>query len=896
MQVILTHENADFDAIASLLAAHKLYPGAQPVLPHRVNRNVKAFLHLYGTAFPLVDPDTLARGQHVQRVILVDTQKLTFVRGMGKEINQVLVIDHHTPPDSIPVGWRFQSEPLGAATTLLVEAISTRLIPIAPAEATLMLTGIYEDTGSLTYASTTPRDLRAAAWLIDQGADLETTAEFLDHPLSAVQQQIYRDLKEHVETQEIDGHPIVLSWAGSPPDTEEEISTLAHKLRNFLDPSALFILVGIGDNTQLVARSATDDINVSEVAEHLGGGGHDRAAAALIHDRTPTEVLDALRAKLPGYVQPRTKVRDLMSYGVRTVRPNDPIKRAATKMLQTGHEGFPVVDEAHHVVGLVTRNAVDRAQQHGLDEEPVRRIMQPGTVSVAPEDAIERVRALMIQTGWGQIPVTMNGKVAGVVTRTDLIRLSPSAPTTERQKIANLMEQAIPAPLLALIHEIGAQAADSEYVIYFVGGIVRDLLLGQDIADVDLVVEGDAIDLGRALVERFGGEIRSHSRFGTVKWLLPDDIWSTVHDGDGASAPAPAPAPGRRGGITSLPDFIDLVTARTEFYEHPTALPMVSRSSIKQDLHRRDFTINTLAIRLDPQRWGELLDFYGGQADLEAGVIRVLHSLSFVDDPTRILRAARFEARLGFQIDKRSEALIAEALSLLDRVTGERIRHEFDLIFQEAKPEAALDRLEAFGALAQIHGALTCDAWLKGRFRQVREAFDFALWEMDAGVDERYLYWALFLHRLDAKAFDQVHRRMKLSRRLVDAHESRARTAEALQHVATLLREQETVNPSEVVAHLEPFNLDDLALAWLVTDAPTLRQILERFAGDWRDVAPALDGEDLKAMGFDPGPIFREILGALKRARLDGKVDSREEERALVRERFGSPSGIDDSR
>jgi tRNA nucleotidyltransferase (CCA-adding enzyme) len=323
---------------------------------------------------------------------------------------------------------------------------------------------------------------------------------------------------------------------------------------------------------------------------------------------------------------------------------------------------------------------------------------------------------------------------------------------------------------------------------------------------------------------------------------------------------------------------------------------MVSRSSIKQDLHRRDFTINTLAIRLDPQRWGELLDFYGGQADLEAGVIRVLHSLSFVDDPTRILRAARFEARLGFQIDKRSEALIAEALSLLDRVTGERIRHEFDLIFQEAKPEAALDRLEAFGALAQIHGALTCDAWLKGRFRQVREAFDFALWEMDAGVDERYLYWALFLHRLDAKAFDQVHRRMKLSRRLVDAHESRARTAEALQHVATLLREQETVNPSEVVAHLEPFNLDDLALAWLVTDAPTLRQILERFAGDWRDVAPALDGEDLKAMGFDPGPIFREILGALKRARLDGKVDSREEERALVRERFGSPSGIDDSR
>lgn len=884
MQVILTHENADFDAIASLLAAHKLYPSAQPVLPHRVNRNVRSFLALYGTGFPLVDPNTLARGQHVQRVILVDTQKLTFVRGMGKEIDQVLVIDHHTPPASIPVGWRFQSEALGAATTLLVEAISTRLIPIEPAEATLMLTGIYEDTGSLTYASTTARDLRAAAWLIDQGADLETTAEFLDHPLSAIQQQIYRDLKEHVETQEINGHALVLSWANSPPETEEEISTLAHKLRNYLDPSALFILVSIGDNTQLVARSATDDINVGEVAEYFNGGGHDRAAAALIHDRTPTDVLDELRRQLPAYVQPRTKVRDLMSLGVRTVRPDDTIHHTSQKMLQTGHEGFPVVDEAQHVIGLVTRNAVDRAQQHGLDKEPVRRIMQPGTISVVPEDAIERVRALMIQSGWGQIPVTMDGQVAGVVTRTDLIQLSPSAPTSERQKITALMERAIPAPLLALIHEIGAHAAARQYVIYFVGGIVRDLLLNQDIADVDLVVEGDAIDLGRALVQQFGGEMRSHSRFGTVKWLLPDNIWAAVYNGD----LAPTAPPRRHGGITSLPNFIDLVTARTEFYEHPTALPMVSRSSIKQDLHRRDFTINTLAIRLDPQRWGDLLDFYGGQADLEAGVIRVLHSLSFVDDPTRILRAVRFEARLGFQIDKRSEALIAEALALLDRVTGERIRHEFDLIFQETEPEAALDRLNAFGALTQIHSALTCDAWLRARFQRVRETFDRPLWEMDDSEATPFLYWAIFLYRLNDRAFEQINGRMKLSRRLVDVHQAQARACAILDQVSAILGARETVQPSEIVTHLDPLSLDDLALAWLVRDEPALRGILERFASTWRKVVPILDGDDLKAMGFEPGPIFREILGALRCARLDGAVVSREDETDLVYERFGS--------
>lgn len=884
MQIILTHENADFDAIASLLAAHKLYPGAKPVLPHRINRNVQAFLSLYGPGFPFVDPDSLPRGQHVQRVILVDTQKLTFVRGMGKEIDQVLVIDHHAPPDSTPEGWRFQSETIGAATTLLVEAISARLIPISPVEATLLLAGIYEDTGTLTYASTTPRDLRACAWLIDQGADLEVATEFLEHPLTSTQQQIYDDLKDHMETWEIDGHPVVLAWAESPPDTEEEVSTLAHKLRNLLEPSALFVLVQIGDNTQLVARSATDDINVAAIAEEFGGGGHDRAAAALIRERRVEDVTEELRHVLPDYVQPRIKVRDLMSYGVRTVSPDDTVEKVSQQMLQTGHEGFPVVDEDRHVIGLVTRNAVDRAVQHQLGQQPVRKIMQPGTVRVSPEDSAERVRALMIQTGWGQIPVTRNDRLIGVVTRTDMIRLEPSAQTAERQKIAHLMEEAIPAPLLDLIREIGAQAAEAGYVIYFVGGIVRDLLLGQDIVDVDLVVEGDAIDLAETMAELYGGETRTHRRFGTAKWLLPDDIWEQMRERRSHRASKYDDATPRGRSVTgeTLPPFIDLVTARTEFYDHPTALPMVASSSIKQDLHRRDFTINTLAIRLDPQRWGELLDFYGGRADLEAGVIRVLHSLSFVDDPTRILRAARFEVRLGFQIDQRSEALIAEALPLLDRVTGERIRHELDLIFQESRPEAVLDRLESVGALGQIHPALTSDAWIKKRFKLLRSEFDAELWEMNQPDDLRRLHWALFTWRMNKKEFKQLQIRLKLPNQLLDLHECRDALLDALNEI------KDKERTSEIVARLERFDVDALAVGWLVTDDARTRAKLEHYAERWRHVEPALDGNDLKAMGFEPGPIYRKILGALKRARLNGAVESREDEIALVREQFAA--------
>ena len=868
MHIILTHENADFDAIASLLGAHKLYPNAQPVLPLRINRNVQAFLDLYGAELPFVNREIIPRGRRVKRVILVDTQSLTSIRGMGpsKTPPAVLIIDHHTPPTNLPDGWRFRGERLGATTTLLIEALSSRLISISRVEATLMLTGIYEDTGTLTYGATSPRDLRAAAWLMDQGASLDIATEFLEHPLTSAQQSIYSALRDHAETLELDGHPITLSWAQSPPHVEEEISTLAHKLRELYDPSAVCIVVQLGRHAQLVARSTTDDINVADIARHFGGGGHDRAAAALIRDASAPDVRDELRELLPTFVRPRIKVRDLMSHGVRTVQPHAPIALLAQQMVRTGHEGFPVIGPGGRVMGLVTRNAVDRALQHRWERQPVHRIMREGEVTVAPEDSADRVRTLMIHSGWGQIPVVENQRVIGVVTRTDMIRMPPTAQESARQIIAQRLADAFPAPLLTLIQQIGTTAADRGYSIYFVGGIVRDLLLNQPLVDVDLVVEGDAIALGEALAHTFAGEIHSHSRFGTVKWTLPEDIWQKQ------ALPLPRP----KSKIKNLKS-IDLVTARTEFYERPTALPTVERSSIKQDLHRRDFTINTLAIRLNPQRWGDLLDFYGGKADLEAGIIRVLHSLSFVDDPTRILRAARFETRLGFQIDPRSESLIASALPLLDRMTGGRIRHELDLIFKERVPEAVLERLQNLGALRQIHPQLGCDAWLHARFARLREAQSLAWWECDSDAKRRFLHWALFFYRLPADAINFLVRRLLIPGSIGAGVKLLPTLPQALADLRPLTQ------PSVLTQHLAALPLDVQAVAWLATDDGLLRENLAHYARTWRHIVPTLTGKDLKAMGLPPGPLYRDIFIAIRAAKLDGAMTSVAEEVALVK-------------
>ncbi len=877
MRVILTHENADFDAIASLMGAHKLYPSALPVLPRRINRNVQAFLALYGAELPFVDPNMLPRGRRIRRVILVDTQSITSVRGMGQELDEVLIIDHHTPPQSLPPGWVFRGEMLGATTTMLVEVLSARLIPVSRIEATLMLSGIYEDTGALTYSATTARDLRAAAWLLDRDASLQITNEFLYHPLSPAQHAIYEMLLDNMETLQMEGHNVIIAWAQAPPGTDEEISTLAHKLRDLLKPSALFVLVDMDGHTQLVARSTSDDINVDAVAQHFGGGGHARAAAALLRERPVASVLAELREVLPRFVHPRLTVRELMSHSIRTVTPETPIQDVSNRMLHTGHEGFPVVDDQGRIVGLVTRNAVDRALQHQWGQQPVRRVMEPGEVAVAPEDSAESVRSLMIRTGWGQIPVVKEGRLTGVVTRTDLIHLPPSERETKRLEISRRMEAAFPAPLLELIRRTGEEAAGQGSTIYFVGGLVRDLLLKHPLFDVDLVVEGDAIRLGRALTRKYGGELRTHSRFGTAKWLLAPEIWQRV-TGDGSCGRSPDQSCGRspdRATPENLPAFIDLVTARTEFYTRPSALPTVERSSIKQDLHRRDFTINTLAIRLSPGHWGELLDFFGGQADLENGVIRVLHSLSFVDDPTRILRAARFETRLGFHLDARSESLIADALPLLHRVTGGRIRHELELIFNEARPEDALERLQALGALAAIDPALASDGSTRRAFARMRERLDSDFWQLDA-EDLARLHWALFLYRLDTPALRNITQRLMMPRRLSDA----LYQIPTLRQILAQLPESE--KPGDIVALLEPLTSPLLAASWLVTEDSAIQEQLTRYWTEWRHVKPELTGEDLKRLGLKPGPLYREIFAALREARLNGEISTREEEEEFV--------------
>jgi tRNA nucleotidyltransferase (CCA-adding enzyme) len=846
MDAILTHENADFDALAALLGAKKVYPEAVAVLPRRMNRNVRDFCALYGDALSFTRQEDLPRGKF-REIALVDTQGLPSARGTRQDA-RVHIIDHHPLARELQKGMTFLGGDVGATTTLFVEEIHEKDLPLTPIEATLLLLGIYEDTGSLSYMTTTARDVRAAAYLLEQGANLAVVNEFLYHPLTDAQRKLYQRLIEKTQIVNIAGHMIAIAAARADSYTEE-ISTLAHQLRELHDPAALFLLVQMDDHIQMVARSDHAAIDVAAIAEAFGGGGHDKAAAALIRGAELKETKAKLLKLLKTCVKPAVTVRELMSFGVHTLDPHSTVADAAEAMNRYGHEGFPVMQRGK-LVGVLTRREIDRAMHHKLANAPIKNFMRK-PVSVSPNDSLDKLRAVMIESDIGQVPVVdpKRKTVLGIVTRTDLIKQWGVVRPARAVDMAKRLEKWLPPELLALLHDASQTARELGFSVYIVGGFVRDLLLNQPNLDLDLVVEGDAIALAKQVAKKCGGRVHGHTRFGTAKLILDDQGKLPV-------------------------DHLDFTTARTEFYAHPSALPEVETSSIKQDLRRRDFTINTLAICLDPDRYGQLLDPFGGEADLQRGIIRVLHNLSFIEDPTRILRAVRLEQRLGFKIEPRTAQLIGDALGLLNRVSGERVRHELTLIFQESEPEKALARLAELGVLRAIFPKLEFSEWHATKFRAAR----------DADSPQPLTYFGLLAFRMTRTEAREFAKRLKLP----NAQAETISQLLALRDEATGPLAQPTAQmaPSAIYRLLEDHSDEALAMFAIAADDAPVRERVNLFRTRLRDITPVLTGDDLKKMGIPAGPMYRKILARLRDARLDGEITTRAEEEKLVRRLF----------
>ena len=426
----------------------------------------------------------------------------------------------------------------------------------------------------------------------------------------------------------------------------------------------------------------------------------------------------------------------------------------------------------------------------------------------------------------------------------------------KKKSVAKLMKERLDKRIIEVLQNIGKKAEDLHYNAYLVGGIVRDIILRHETLDIDIVVEGDGIELAKQFAMDHTCKLTSHEKFGTATLIFPYNF------------------------------RIDVATARLEYYKSPAALPTVELSSIKLDLYRRDFTMNTLAIRLNPTNFGELIDFFGAQKDIKEKVIRVIHNLSFVEDPTRIFRAIRFEQRFGFQIGKHTANLINNAVKMnfLDQLDGYRFFSELKLIFQEEDPVLVIKRLAEFDILRFIHPKIKFNEKMKSHLQNIKGIIS---WFNLLYLEEKYETWEIYFFGLiDALNKQEI---LKICQRLSITEKTTQKVILAIEQsdiVLKQLTQRDAAARSKIYNLLRPISTEALLFTMAKTDKNYIKKAISLYFTQLKRTRILLTGEDIKELGIAPGKIFKRILDNLLEAKLDGRVKTKEEEINFIKENY----------
>lgn len=866
--VITGHTNADFDCLAAIVAAGKLYPGAALIFPGSQEKNLRHFFIQSATyLFNFKNFKDIDQSR-VTTLVMVDTRQKNRVPHVAPLFDKPdLVIhcyDHHPDSDDDVTAAFSMVKPWGSTTGMLVTEIRARGLAVTPDEATILGLGIYEDTGSFTFNSTTEHDLSAAAWLRASGMDLNVIADLMTRELSSEQITIMSGLIESAATHDINGVEVVVAEAYC----ERYVGDFALLVHKFLDMENIRVLFALGmmnDRVHLVARSRSPDVDVGRICASLGGGGHAYAASASIKNKTVTQVKEELFALLYSQINPQIRIRQLMSRPAISVAEDERIAQAADIMTRYGLKALPVVRPGTKVcVGVLEHDIMDKAVKHGLGEFSVDEYMIRDPATVSPDTDLYPLMEIILGRRQRLAPVVENGELVGVVTRTDLVNTLVQEPARipesllpERKRernVAALLRERLPKELCALLADIGKLGQERGVAVYVVGGFVRDLLLHQPNFDVDIVVEGDGIAFAETMARAMGGRTKSHPKFKTAVVVLSGD---------------------RR---------IDVATARLEYYEYPAALPTVELSSIKMDLYRRDFTINALAVHLNPGHFGELVDFFGAQRDIKDRVVRVLHSLSFVEDPTRILRAIRFSERYGFRIGAQTERLIKNALqhNFFHKLSGARLFHELTLILGEENPLSCLRRMQHYKLLAAIHPLLSLDA---SRETLLTATDNVIKWFRLLYLDDTPRIWLVFFlalcSGLDEEQFEVISKRLAFTKKtksdIAALRFSVRQTAHRLYNWEYL-----KLPVSELYFLLHPLPLEGLLYLMARNPKESIQKHISLYLTRLRDTQIEITGDDLQFMGVEPSPRYARILRAVTAAAVDGVATSRERQLELA--------------
>lgn len=848
--LVITHLSADFDAAASAYAASLLYQPAAAVLPGSPNRNVRDFINLHSDIINFVSERSI-RPSTVKKLIVTDTCEHErtgpkFSRLLRSGNVEAIVYDHHhTDRPDFPVS-EAHIEPVGSTTAMLVEKLLERGISISPAEATLFALGIHEDTGSLTFKTTDARDAVALAKLYELGARPDMIYRFLHTPFTGEQTELLTELLKrarHVKS----GGTRALFASIDTPGYVEGASSIVQRLMDIYNCDLVVVAFRHDKRTTVIMRSRTPGLNCLELASKYDPGGHPAAAVAVVENETTEKIIEHLMDEYRRRTAQPERVENFMSRFVLTVEPSTPIRKVAELSRLHGHSGFPVVENGK-LVGIITRSEIDKAEVHNLSHAPVRGFMIQNIKTISPDDSISKAVELMQNEGIGRLPVVKDGKLVGIITRTDILKAlqdNEYYASSLRLKSAELVsrfEAFVDSKAQEIIRMAGFIADELGYRAYIVGGLVRDLIIGQKNPDIDIVIEGSAIQVAKRIAASTGAHIDTYEQFDTAVLIFNDGL------------------------------RIDFASARTEYYQTPGALPRVRRSGIQADLSRRDFSINAIAMSISRKDFGALVDVVGGLKDIEKGVIRVLHSLSFIEDPTRILRGIRFAKKFGFTMDRATVSLAAEAISMgvIRKAAGVRMRDELiDIIYEDSVIEC-FDEMESFGIFREFNKQLS--------FTKHKRTLLFNYLRTKPDPSSRlHAVLSILLYDIPIEDARELLSSLKFKRKDIDAVAERI---ELLNSLRTISR----MNDANLYFFLKNFSkaaIRDVAamLPGNLKSSNRLKHYLDELAG----IGPSLTGAELKKLGYPESPLIGKVKEEITRQKLAGKLKTKAEEIEFAR-------------
>jgi len=813
----------------------------------------------------MADPGSIDFSQ-TSKLVIVDTRQKSRLPHVSRLLSKKDIIidiyDHHPAMEGDVKGSFEITRQTGATTTILSSMLQVKKIIPNPEEATIMALGIYEDTGLFTYSSTTKEDLEQAAFLLSCGANLNTIVSFVVKEIKSEQVTWLNELLNEMTIHKINGVDIHMSVISSPTYITD-LATIVQKVVRMENLDIFFAIVLMDNKINIIARNRIPEVDAGKILSGFGGGGHSYAASAKVDNQTLAQVEMMLIKQLQKEVKSIRVAKNLMASPAITIEPHVPCKTAGNMMTRYNINTLLVVDKKKNTYeGYITRQIIEKTHHHKLSHLPVKEYMNSEVSSISSDADVSQIENIIIERKHRILPVIDDGQIKGVITRTDLLNYLVQhnkalkrndtelgiKKNAKKRHIGNILYQRLDNRKKQLLQNIGKTGNELGFNMFVVGGFVRDLLLNRQIDDIDIVVEGDGIEFARVYAKKEGCRINTHKKFGTAVIIFPDKF------------------------------KIDVASARLEYYKTPAALPIVEKSSIKLDLARRDFTINTLAISLNPDNFGTMIDYFGANRDLKDKTIRTIHNLSFVEDPTRIFRAIKFSNRFGFKIGKVTSNLIKNAIKIdcFKNLSGLRVLSELKQIFEEENPIPAIRTMEAYGLEKVIHKNLI---FIPNTYQLLESVNKILSWHDLLYMEEQYPRWAVYfmalLNRCSYKVSEQICNRLKVplkERRILLEKRYKAEKQLSLIESSSNYTKQDLYwafinSKTEYILYMMALAKDE-----------EIKKAISNFYTHQRRIRPYMRGRDLLKIGLSPGPVFTTIFNQVLNAKLDGQLKTKKEE------------------